>query len=512
MKTLFEKIVSNTLFSFVSWLIIASTSFITAPLIIGRLGFELYGLWVAFFILIGYLNLLDLGFGAAITRNLAYLKAKNKKELLSPFITFAFAYYLLVFVVALIVFHFGWHPVVKLLRLPPALWSTFRSLLKLAALYFLFERFHLIFAALFNGLQKMYLGTIGTLITSVGFLLGTLLMVKFDKSLTELASILITGFALVLVYDLIALKRSGYGQLKLAWPSWQKIRKFLAYGFQIQLTITLDQFSVQTFKVLVSALFGLGALAFYELAYRLLLFLKSLTKLILPAMFPTIAEIAADNQKEKILNLAEKASRYLVVLTGLFYVGAGFLANDFFLFWLKEDLPMVIFAVRILLLGYFLDTIMTIISTVLMSLGWVNVQLTYMFWFTTISLGLAFLLGKVFGFNLMIFSYFLASLLASPILWRGFTSKIGQLRLGFWLKTLIKTLLAAFSSGLLISLISLVLTKVSIITFLIKGTIFVTSYFAVLFLLCFFNSEDRIVLSRLISFFNWKSRRLKRET
>ncbi|MBU0618930.1 oligosaccharide flippase family protein [Patescibacteria group bacterium] len=498
MKTVFEKIISNTFFSFGSWILTALTSFITAPLIIKHLGFELYGLWATFFIYVGVLNLVDLGFGVVLIRNVAALKPEERQQRLGPFISLAFIYYGLVFLAASAVAYWAWQPIVNLLNIEPVFWPTARLLFRLAAVYFLVERCHLMFVAIFNGLQKMYLAAIGTSIANLGFLLGAVWMVMNSRGLVTLAWILLANYGLVLLYDILALKRINYNGFKWVFPRVKQVKQFLSFGFQVQLTITMDQLNIQLFKLLVSTLFGLQILAFYELAFRLVAFLQSLTKLVLPAVFPAAAEIAVRKDKERIFNLTQKGSRYLIVLTGLFYIGAIFLANDFFLFWLKQDLPLVIWAVRLLLLGYFGNTIVGIVAVVLMSAKHVGTQLRYVFLFTSFNLGFGFLLGRFFGFKPMLASLSLAAMVALPTLLSGFAVKIKALPVGFWWQNLSKVLLAAFSSGLLIYWLGLVLPPVSLATFLLKGMVFVFSYFGFLYIYRFFNAEDKLVLGRLL--------------
>jgi len=98
----------------------------------------------------------------------------------------------------------------------------------------------------------------------------------------------------------------------------------------------------------------------------------------------------------------------------------------------------------------------------------------------------------------MLASLSLAAMVSLPTLLNGFAAKIKALPMGFWWHNLYKVLLAAFSSGLLIYWLGLVLPPISLATFLLKGLVFVFSYFGLLYIYRFFNAEDKLVLGRLI--------------
>jgi len=491
-----EKIINNSLFTLISWLIVAATSFVTAPLMINYLGWQGYGLWAAFFVLVGYLNLFDLGFGISLTKNVA----QKKTQVLDQFLSLSLIYYFIIAVLGWLGLRLLPGPIFQLLRLPPDLIPLAQKLLGLVGVYFFLERVHLLFVAWFNGWQKMHLTSLAQLIQSLGVLIGTLLMVGLGQDLVFVIKIMLVSLGLLLVYDLLVLSLSGQS-LGLAWPKWKNLKQFLSFGFQIQLTITLDQFSIQTFKLIITAFFGLTTLALYELAYRLAAYLKSLIKLVLTALFPAAAEVAAQEDKTKLLNLTNQGNRYLILITVWFYVAGAWLANDFFQFWLKQDLPKVVLANQWLLAGFFLDTVSTVVSTVLMSAGLAGSQLIYTLSLVSLNLGLGLGLASWLGWPMMLISYLIASLVATPLLWQQFKIKLGQLDLNQLVIGLLKTGLAAAMAGLVLKLFNQFLTTGSLTTFVIKGIVFSLIYFVSLWLLKFFCSADRVVFIRLMRMF-----------
>lgn len=498
MKNIFEKIASNTIFSFLGWLVTALTSFITAPLLINKIGLEGYGLWAAFFIFIGFLNLLDLGFGSTITRTIAQHKQWAKTEI-GGFLPGVFLYYAFAAGFSWLVISLFYPIIFQLLNLPEKFWQLAFLMFQLAPLYFLLERFHLTFIAVFNGLQKMYFSALANFFISLGMLTGTGLIWFFNHDLLSLTKTLLVSLGLVLIYDLLILAFNYWP--KLSWVSWSKAKAWLKFGFQIQLNINFEQFSLQAFKFLVTSFFGLSILAFFELAYRLVLYLKSLIKLILPALFPTAAEVCHHGSRDQVLALTQKTSRYLILLVSLFFIGTGFLANDFFKFWLGQELPEVVMIIWGLLLGYFLDTSLIGVSTVLMGAGLAGVQAIYMLIFSGLGLFFGAVLGRLFGYQAMSLGYFFASLIAAPFLWRQFEQKICRLKWSVWQGIIAKTFLAGFIAGGATDLVSRLLPVVSIITFGLKGATFVLTYFLTLLVFSFFTHEDKTILQRFLKIF-----------
>src|SRR6185369_13006108 len=75
-----NKLLKNSLFNSSSFFIIALIAFVTTPYIVAKLGITSYGIYILLTSLVGYYNLLDLGFNQGVTKYVAEFREKNKPE------------------------------------------------------------------------------------------------------------------------------------------------------------------------------------------------------------------------------------------------------------------------------------------------------------------------------------------------------------------------------------------------------------------------------------------------
>lgn len=498
MSKLSSRLIINAISNVASWLVLALTSLITAPLIINQFGLKLYGVWAIFFTLVGYLNLADLGFGISLTRNLAYLKPKNKQLELRSFLTFSWLYYLLTSIASGLVLYFLGGFIGKSFNVGSELLPVLKQLYLLVPAYFFLERTHLTFKAMFEGLQKMNRVTLVTLVRNLSFIVGVVLVSFLKLSLFYLALSLVLSFVLAILIDLALFWRLEPEMLKPSWPKLDKVKKYLGYGFKIQITIGLDQFGSNTLKVMVSNLFGLQVLAIYELAFRLLNFVRSLNKMALPAVFPAVAQLASQKDQLRLKVLVKESTRYLLLFTVWVYGGTTVLGGDFFRFWLGQRMPLVVFSASALVWGYFLDTVFGPGAMALLAIEKIKTQIVYTSAFNLGFLLIGLVLGKSLGYSGLVFSVFTSSLIAFPILWQGINKHIVKLDHKYWLEQLSKTFLALVFSSVVVYLVSLFNLSVNLFTFILKGLVFSINYLLTLYFLNFFKKEDKKRMLNLV--------------
>ncbi|MGQ0634357.1 MAG: oligosaccharide flippase family protein [Planctomycetaceae bacterium] len=84
-------IARNVLWNYGSMAAFMVAGFITAPLLVNRLGDEKYGLWLLIGTFTGYFGLLDLGLRASVGRFVAFHRARGEDEAVNQTVTTAFA-------------------------------------------------------------------------------------------------------------------------------------------------------------------------------------------------------------------------------------------------------------------------------------------------------------------------------------------------------------------------------------------------------------------------------------
>ncbi len=500
-----HKIFKNTLFISASRFISGLSGFILTPFLLRYLGLTQFGVWSFLFVLIAYLNLLDLGLADATVKFTAQYEAHHNRKAIFNLFTSAVIFYILLLLLLVIIYFISKPLFDRLIPLPQETALVASQLFLAAIAYSSITKVNNVIVSIYGGLQKMELVTLNQVVyTTLTFTLAMIAIVSRQNILV----IVWTPFAaqaLTLVFQCFFIKSTltdFYLDLTLVDREFLKRTLFLGSG--IQATISAHTLNTQITKSLVATL-GFNYLAVYELGFKAVSFLKSLPTVLLAPVFPAISHLNAIDipRRNRVIS---QGTKYLGFVTYPVFLLSFVFAPQMLQFWLHQNQPLAVLATRFLLIAFLPDTLIGIITTTLNGVGRVYLHVEYalvILILNSVGLYAVLRLGK---FESVLFVLPIVVLISTVwILWR-FSRSVLTLNLGFFWHNMIKSGLAGLAASLL-ALMFFSYLPAFISPFLgaiFSGIFFVPLYMGLLYFAGFFNDEDLRLLCGITAKLKYK--------
>lgn len=491
-------LLKNTLFTSLSRFISGITGFILTPFLLKYLGLELFGVWGFLFVLIAYINLIDLALAETTTKFTAQYASQKNYSGINTITTFALVLHFGVFLLLLALLPFISPWLNQLLSLPNTTSLTVSQLVLAALAYSAATKLNNTLLAVYTGLQRFELVTLNQLVYSLLLFCISLLAIFTHKPLLFIIWVpFVAQLATFLAQNLLIRSTLPHFQLRFNFLNKKFLRRALAFGSGFQATVSAHTLNTQITKTLIATL-GFHYLGIYELGFKAVAFLKSLPTVLLTPMFPAITHLDTVD-REKRNRLIDKGTKYLAFLTyPVFFLSLAF-APELLKLWLGEADPIVVLATRLLLLAFLPDTLIGVITTTLNGIGRVFVHVEYALTILVLhTAAFAYLLTKV-PFETLLYILPLTVLVASIWILGRFSRQVLPLTLRFvWRNWLHSGLVAGISLGLTFVVLQPVTRSLPpLLTLLLAGTIFGFMYLGGLIASRFFSPEDRKQLQKL---------------
>ena len=298
---------------------------LVTPRMLGNLGTERFGLWSLLTVLAGASTAFDFGLSGSLTKFVAEFRATGDRVGLRAVYTQGAVFYVGLGLLFFAAIALARAPLLALFKIPPALrGEAGAALLAAAAVYALLNGFTFLSSVL-AGLHRLDLWNRILIVTTLIQLAGVVLVLRFGGGVTAL--FLNTGIGLLvgIAAARVAIQRIEPG-LRFTRERGPQglLRRMVHYSVALQIINlgVLAQFQLD--KVLFGSMLGLAAVGSYELGYRLVSALWSVPSLLLPPLLPAVAHLEALGERERVVRLYRRASRY--VLAVAFAIAAGVIA------------------------------------------------------------------------------------------------------------------------------------------------------------------------------------------
>ncbi|HCC31147.1 MAG TPA: hypothetical protein DEQ03_14045, partial [Marinilabiliales bacterium] len=103
-KNISEKLIRNSTFNLIGFVLTTPIQFIIIPYIISHIGVNGYGIWALVISFMGYVGLSDLGISPALTKFIAEYNAHNDQTIINKLVNTAFVIYVFVGIIISIIF------------------------------------------------------------------------------------------------------------------------------------------------------------------------------------------------------------------------------------------------------------------------------------------------------------------------------------------------------------------------------------------------------------------------
>jgi O-antigen/teichoic acid export membrane protein len=265
------------------------------PPLVARLGADRFGFLALAWVLVGYLSLLDLGLGRALTRLVAERSARLTDAGLPALSHTALSLTFVLGGLAGALLYAAAVPVAeRLLRVPVALQSEATQALRILAFYLPFVTMTAALRGILEGGQRF--GWVNAIRIPLGILTFAAPLVATEWSSTLPALVLalaVPRLAAALAHWLVC-RRIAPALTGFTWPRRASSRELLSYGGWITVSNIVGPLMVYADRFLIGAAVAMSAVAYYTAPYEVVTRLWLVPAAVTAVLFPAMSSAAPE--------------------------------------------------------------------------------------------------------------------------------------------------------------------------------------------------------------------------
>lgn len=484
----------NSLFNAVGQFWMTGVSLLLTPIIIHKLGNEIFGYWVIICVISGYYLLIDVGIGVSLVKFYSECNARGDNEGFNRILNTGFTFNLIVsmlFGIFLILSP----QIMHIFKVPEKFYKeVFIALCVYLGAGIIGNQFGT-FNAVIAGLQRYDIINKIQLALSIPYALATLFVLHFNMGIIGLAVVnglwIICQAALNIIYAYKLKQGLVFRPLQFHKPTFKML---FSYGIRIKVSNLSDMINFQLDNLLLGAMLGPLKVTIYEIAAKITRFARSLSLWLLPAIVPASSELAAVDDYSRIQLLHEKGSKYLfalVMLTAVFTISA----SDLLIFtWLGPGYSQSASIAKVLLIGYTANVMTGIGSMIMRGIGKPQYEMRSKLVTIVLNVSLSFLLILKYGIWGAVVGTTLAMVIGSSYFFYLYHSHMAMSFRGAFTGVLIKPVLSSLVASLAVLTLQWTLTYdsrvVAGVILIIDILLFGSVYILFLYFFRFFDNEE----------------------
>lgn len=289
-------------------------TFIMAPLIIKALGNYDYGIWEIVFSIVGYMGILDVGLGPAITRYVArYNAMQNQNELRKIYST---SLLFLGSIGGLLFLSFAaWAAIAPgILAETGSAHTRYAIFLLIIGIQVFFTFTGSVFESFHEGFQQYNIRNNITIVNSIIGSAILYILLQKGHGLLALALVNAIGFSSrYLIYGIIlSLPRFGGFRFRKKDLSWNSLRELFSFGLQSLIQAIALRISTATDSLVIGSFLGPVAVTFFIIPVNLINQIRTFVWALTRAFMPLFSDLDAKGETEKTAQILMVASRYVL--------------------------------------------------------------------------------------------------------------------------------------------------------------------------------------------------------
>jgi O-antigen/teichoic acid export membrane protein len=463
----------NVMFSYISLIANILVGFFLLPFIVSSLGSSDYGLMRLIYSITGYVGILDLGLGRAVTRFTAMYNTKEKKKKINTVVTYSLIIYsaiaILGFLVGLFIyFNFG-----SFFNLTQSEISKGKIVFMIGFVNSLLQLPAMTFSAVIKGFNKYdyFYGTriikiilraiLIIVLFKMGFGLITLFIIDFLTS----QSLNLSWF----IFNIKKLKlRFSLGELD---PGFKK--EFGTYSFFVFLGIITDQIYWRTDNILLGIFKSTDDIAVYSISQSIIGYFKQIASSFTAVFLPKLTNMTFNNKSnDKVLSFFQKASSYQFIIVIMILVNFVFLGQDFVTLWVGKSFIDAYKYTLIIMIPLSIPLIKTTGYQILYAQNKHKTRSIVYLFNAIINIFVSIYLINKIGVVGAAFGTAIAMTLGNILFMNYYYKKALGLKIyKFFKDVCFKTVLTIIPTILILITLNYLIKDVSIINFIIKGTL-----------------------------------------
>jgi O-antigen/teichoic acid export membrane protein len=396
------RIVRNTVSNSLSFAFLFGSNLFLLPFIVHQLGDIYYGnIWVILGALTAYMGLIDLGTGMAFVKFISEYYTKGDRTSLLEVVNTGIAFYLVVGGVLMLVTWFAGEAILSLVGVPPGIMGDAVFVLRIGMLVFVIANVVSPLTSVMVGIQRMDINSYIAIATQTISIAGTIFVLLSGYGvrgliLNNLVIVLLNATCLTwFAFRLVPVLGLGARHCRVSM-----VKRFLGYGANLQVSKLAQIILFQTDRILCLRLFGASTATYYDIGARLNSTGRAVGFLSVSALVPAVAELDALQNRQKIMTLYQRGSKYIAVVASFLFLFIGVFAPQIIRVWFWDDKYLASVAiVRVLAFGYFFNIMTGVASSLAAGLGKTAFDRRYGVFTSVLNLvatiGLSFALGPI---------------------------------------------------------------------------------------------------------------------
>lgn len=335
-----KRLFMNSLSGVLLFIVTIVVTFIMSPVIIKSLGNRDYGFWEIVMSVVGYMGLLDLGIGPALLRFISVAHGKDDREDLQQTISTAFAFFLIIGVLVLLLFVLlSYYPQIVAGRAQQDM-SNLSTVFVLVGLNaFVLFPMQVVTTALM-GMQRHYLyNSIKIVFRIVDAVIAYYLLFQYPGKGLVVLAVMAPCLNLVqfIIFAGIVCLDQSIPNINLAAVKYLKLKELFVFGIKSLTTMAASRIQNQSVPLIIGHVIGLGQVVYFAMPNRLIDYGKNISQVIGIPLTPYFGSSFGKGENDELLkswlttSLALQAIGLAIPLVIFFY------GEIFISFWIGRE-------------------------------------------------------------------------------------------------------------------------------------------------------------------------------
>ena len=357
-----KRIFLNTFSGYINFVLSAFVLYLLTPYILKHLGVSVFGLWSLIFSVMGFFELIDLGFYTGVIKFVSQSKAYNDQERCNRILSTTFCVYISLafigcFILGVFATYFN-----EFFDIPADLHTTAINLLILLALRSILIGLPLaVFRGLLFGEQYIYIINFTSVFITMSYVLSAWYLLSLGYSIITLGVLnLLSVMIEYLVYVILSFVLVPGLKISFKLADLTIFKELFSFSMMQFVANISNVVMAQSAPILVKLFFTLETVTLYAITLRIINYIYRFTKQYTGVLTPIIAHLHVTEHHEKIRSIFINGTKYALVPSTLFLVLGLVFSHDFISLWVGKEYLYAATLLTIMLLTMWVSTIQII--------------------------------------------------------------------------------------------------------------------------------------------------------
>lgn len=327
-------LVANSIWNTLSFIILGLVSFITVPIIVGKIGEADYGLYIIVVMLGGFVGLLGLGLGEATLRFVAKYYAEDDLTGVNRILGATLGMYVVIGLIGCLAIIIEADLIVSIFKLEPEQNEIASQLISYAGIGFFLTIIGSAVKSIPEAVQRYDVLTKTTVILTTVNGIGMITAVQLGFGITGLVIWTVTNALLNLLVFLIIAVKLIPGIKPLPRFTRKGLREVFGYGFFAFLNNLIGNISYWVDRLILGTFFGTKEVAYLSVPKDLLFRGAGIYGAVGRVLFP---RFSAMNEDEEMQGLYLMSTWFLLCLSIVLFLPTTVILPEFLTLWMSEE-------------------------------------------------------------------------------------------------------------------------------------------------------------------------------